>query len=284
MSSSGVGNPPDGGLASGLPPGAEHYRAFVGPPETYDIVSAMQFNLLTILGLRERHYLLDIGCGSLRAGRLFIPYLLPGRYFGVEPNQWLLDEGIRSEIGKDLIDAKRPSFSNDDHFSFEALNQSFDFIIAQSIFSHTSLAQLKTCLAEAKKVMKPTCIFAATFVMGDEDYTSDDWVYPGCVTYRLETFTALAQEQGLVCKTIDWLHPAEQTWMLITHPELEARLVEASDTSRMLRLEQELGLYKERMSRLERHPYVRFGLTVRGVLQSLRRSIRARAGGGPKTG
>ena len=49
-----------------LPTGSHHHRAFVGPPEKYDIVSAMQFNLLTFLGLREDHYLLDIGCGSLR--------------------------------------------------------------------------------------------------------------------------------------------------------------------------------------------------------------------------
>src|SRR5438128_572554 len=51
----------------------------------HDLAAAFQFNLLTRLGLREEDYLLDIGCGALRAGRLFITYLLPGRYFGVEP-------------------------------------------------------------------------------------------------------------------------------------------------------------------------------------------------------
>lgn len=55
-------------LGISLPAGSKHYRAFVGPPEKYGVVSAMQFNLLTFLGLREDHYLLDIGCGSLRGG------------------------------------------------------------------------------------------------------------------------------------------------------------------------------------------------------------------------
>src|SRR5260221_10635897 len=69
------------------PKNAEDYRAFVGPEDGYDRMSAMQFNLLTFLGLREDHYPLYIGCGSLRAGRLFIPYLKPGRYFGIEPQE-----------------------------------------------------------------------------------------------------------------------------------------------------------------------------------------------------
>ena len=63
--------------AKALPPGARHYAAYVGPPEQYDFMGATQFRLLTTLGLREHHSVLDFGCGSLRAGRLLIPYLAP---------------------------------------------------------------------------------------------------------------------------------------------------------------------------------------------------------------
>ena len=62
-------------LGLGLKPGDAHYRAYVGPPEDYDLIAAMTFNLLTTLGLRQHHSLLDVGCGSLRIGRLLIPYL-----------------------------------------------------------------------------------------------------------------------------------------------------------------------------------------------------------------
>jgi len=74
-------------LGAGLAPDSNNYRAYVGPVEKYDLVAANQFNLLTMLGLRENHFLLDVGCGSLRGGRLFIPYLLPHHYFGIEPNE-----------------------------------------------------------------------------------------------------------------------------------------------------------------------------------------------------
>ena len=70
------------GIAIDLSPGDNHYRAYVGPPKDYDLVSAMVFNLLTCLGLRQHHRVLDIGCGSLRSGRLLIPYLNKGNYFG----------------------------------------------------------------------------------------------------------------------------------------------------------------------------------------------------------
>jgi hypothetical protein len=62
--------------AKTLTPGDMHYTAYVGPPAQYDFMGASQFRLLCTLGLRENHTLLDFGCGSLRAGRLLIPYLL----------------------------------------------------------------------------------------------------------------------------------------------------------------------------------------------------------------
>src|SRR5687768_2590652 len=73
---------------------SQEYRTHTGDEELYDVRAALQFNLLTMLGLRDEHYLLDIGCGSLCAGRLLIPYLRPGRYFGIEPMEWLVKKGI----------------------------------------------------------------------------------------------------------------------------------------------------------------------------------------------
>jgi len=48
----------------------EEHRKYVGPPERYDLAASGQFSLLTLLGMREDQSLLDIGCGSLRGGRL----------------------------------------------------------------------------------------------------------------------------------------------------------------------------------------------------------------------
>jgi len=67
------------------------HRKFLGPEDSYDLAAASQFNLLTMLGLREAHSVLDICCGGLRAGRPLICYLQPGRYFGLEPEKWVLE-------------------------------------------------------------------------------------------------------------------------------------------------------------------------------------------------
>ena len=42
--------------------------------------------MLLAAGLRDTHRLVDVGCGSLRAGRMLIPYLCPGRFSHAYPD------------------------------------------------------------------------------------------------------------------------------------------------------------------------------------------------------
>lgn len=214
-----------------LKAGDQHYKAYVGPPLKYDLVGAMQFNLLTSLGLRDSNSLLDIGCGSLRAGKLFIPYLQKGNYYGIEPNAWLIEEGITHEIGRDLIEIKQPTFSHSEAFEMESFATSFDFMIAQSIFSHTSAAQVRQCFAEACKMLSSKGIFAATFVLGDTNYEGEEWVYPGCVTFTEKYIHEMAGEFGFGALKTDWYHPNGQTWFVIFH---ESHREEAREKVRQL--------------------------------------------------
>jgi len=39
--------------------------------------------------------LLDIGCGALCGGYWMINFLRPGCYFGVEPNTFMFEEGVK---------------------------------------------------------------------------------------------------------------------------------------------------------------------------------------------
>jgi len=248
-------------LGIDLPVGSHHYRAFVGSSSLYDLVAATQFNLLTALGLREYHYLLDIGCGSLRAGRLFIPYLLSGRYFGIEPEPWLIEASMANEIGNDLIRIKKPTFSHDRNFTLSIFNQKFDFVLAQEIFIHASQAQISKCLSEAKKVMNPTAVFAATFREGQDNYEGNDWHYPDCIEYTLNRMRELAAEQGLICKPFDWPHPGPQSWLLYIHPENESNTLELSAGAEPLRLLSKLRYTENRLNCWENHPHV--GLIAR---------------------
>ena len=147
-------NPTDK-LGLGLSPGDAHYRAYVGPPEDYDLVAAMCFGLLTSLGLRGRHCLLDVGCGSLRLGRLLIPYLNAAHYYGLEPNQWLVDEGLAQELGASIVPLKEPQFYFGDSSQLIGKTDFFDFAIAQSIFSHCGLDLLTKHLTEIHSALAP---------------------------------------------------------------------------------------------------------------------------------
>lgn len=199
---------------SKLKAGDSHYMAYVGPPTQYDFMGATQFRLLCTLGLRANHSLLDVGCGSLRGGRLFLSYLDEGRYFGIEPNQWLIEDAINNQIGKDLIALKKPKFDHNSDFMTDVFAQQFDFIIAQSIFSHTGSDLINTALCNFEKSLKPSGLVVATFVDGIADFDGSGWVYPGCVNYRQSTVERFAKEAGFSVIRLPWYHP-RQTWYLL---------------------------------------------------------------------
>lgn len=193
-----------------------NYKRFITPPEFYDTVGALQFCVLRNLGLRENHYLLDIGCGSLRGGKLFIPYLLPNRYYGIEPEQWLIDEAIDKELGRDMVRIRQPTFSNDSNFTLSIFHQEFDYLLAQSIFIHAAERQIRRCLAEARKVMKPEALFAANYSVGKENYGGDEWSYPNAVKYTREYMASMIEDAGLVCRCVNCSHPGGHEWIVIT--------------------------------------------------------------------
>ncbi len=196
---------------SELSPGDHHYTAYIGPPEQYDFMGASQFRLLCTLGLRANHKLLDFGCGSLRAGRFFITYLNEGCYYGVEPNKWLIEDAIKNQIGQDIVRIKKPSFNYNDKFSVDDFGTKFDFIVAQSIFSHSGIDIVRKSLKNFNSSLATDGLIIATFVLGNCDFEGDGWVYPGCVNYRPSTVKRLATDADLLVTRIPWYHP-RQTW------------------------------------------------------------------------
>ena len=204
-------------LGLGLAPGDPHYRAFVGPPEDYDLITAMTFGLLTSLGLRQHHRLLDIGCGSLRIGRVLIPYLNAERYVGIEPNRWLIEEGVAKEVGQDSVALKRPTFCEDDSTRPLRGGEPIDFAVAQSIFSHCGMDLLDHWLGEVAAVLGPSGALVATFLIGESDPEESGWIYPSCVQFRPETMEAQAARHGFSFQILDWRHP-RQTWGLFARP------------------------------------------------------------------
>ncbi len=203
-----------------LPAGSNHYRAYVGPTDRFDFMSASQFALLFQLGLRENHRVLDFGCGSLRLGRLLIPYLNRGGYCGLDPNAWLIADGIAHELGAAAIDLKMPSFSHSDTFQADVFGCRFDFLMAQSIVSHTGPDLVRKLLVSIPRALNPDGLFLFSYVR-DENATvepEDGWHYPGCVGYSRKWFEEELAKVGLVSRALPWFHPA-QTWHMAAFSE-----------------------------------------------------------------
>lgn len=203
----------------------DDYRSFVGPGDEYDLIGAAQFALLYALGLREHHRLLDIGCGSLRAGRMLISYLRPGGYAGVEPNRWLIDDAINDQLGREILAVKRPVFDPTEDFSIGHLGR-FDFVLAQGIATNTGPCLLPRLLGAIKQALSPTGIAAATFIhpgSGDhdavevaiDDQTAPAWRYPGCYAYTRAAIAETISSADLCGQPIGWYHPRHQWWLLI---------------------------------------------------------------------
>jgi len=230
--------PLDESLGLGIAPGGDHYRAFVGPPEDYDLVSAMSFTLLTCLGLRQHHKLLDVGCGSLRIGRLLIPYLNAGHYTGIEPNGWLIEDGVRRELGRDQVVVKRPVLHVADNARDLPGVERFDYALAQSIFSHCGPDLFQQWLHDISARLAEGGALAATYLIDEKDCEQSGWIYPGCVSYRTETVAAMARKAGLGLLVLDWKHP-RQTWALFYKPGFDVSWIKDGQISwnaRMARL------------------------------------------------
>lgn len=245
------------------------HRKYVGSGQKYDLQAASQFGLLTALGLREEHTVLDLGCGSLCVGRLLIPYLAPGHYFGIDPEEWLVEAALAQEVGRDLVTLKHPTFSNEGGFRLTVFKRRFDYIIAHSIFSHTSRRQMETAFQEAREALDPQGIFVCTFNKGDEDYAGEEWVYPGGVFFRMETVQQVARDAGLACVEIPWTHHGKQTWVALTHPAHLDRLPALHDPMKTVLLEKRLRDATQTLETLERQPLVRLSKRTQRLLRRL---------------
>jgi hypothetical protein len=96
-----------------------------------------------------------------------------------------------------------------------SFGRTFDYLLAQSVFTHSSKAQIVQCMTEASKVMTPRSVFVATYLRGDTDYDGHEWVYPDCVPYRESSMQSMAADCGLTCVPYTYPHPAGVSWVLL---------------------------------------------------------------------
>jgi SAM-dependent methyltransferase len=162
----------------------------------------LQFDYLLRHGLRPSDRMLEIGCGNLRAGRLFIEYLDPGNYYGLDISPDILLDGQRTltELG---LQAKFAHLALVSDLTFGFLPAAhFSVVHAHSVFSHSPRHVIAECLSNVGRVMAPGAFFDFTFhrTAGAEHHLLG-WAF----YYRSDTLLGLARSHGLDARIMtDW--------------------------------------------------------------------------------
>jgi len=112
-----------------------------------------QFNYLVSRGLKPNHKVLDLGCGSMRVGVWLTDYLNEGSYFGIEPHRKSLEAAATYEIPLHGLVEKRPRLLWDDQYSCEHFAESFDFVLAFSVFHWLGSEQTSVALTRILKTL-----------------------------------------------------------------------------------------------------------------------------------
>lgn len=188
----------------------------------WDEVGALQMAFLRSEGLRPQDALLDVGCGCLRGGVHLVAYLEPGRYYGIDRDAQLVRAGLEIELPRAGL-AGRLSPDHllvDDAFEVGRLGATFDVAWAQSLFTHLTPPDIRRCLEQVARVVRPGGRFYATFFRAGDDVSVPVTHQPGGIVthpdmdpyhYRFHDLAALAD--GLPWRATDlggWSHPRAQ--------------------------------------------------------------------------
>lgn len=137
------------------------HRRYVGG--MWEEGGRIQHDFLVAQGLEPSHRFLDVGCGSFRAGVHLIDHLEPGHYFGIDINPDVIRSGYDHELTEDQQQRlPRSNLRATDRFDAD-FGVAFDMAIAQSVFTHIPLNNIRLCLYRVAKVMKPGGRFFASF-------------------------------------------------------------------------------------------------------------------------
>lgn len=136
----------------------------------WEEMGELQFRFLLDNGLKPQHRMLDIGCGTLRGGRHFIGYLDTGHYTGMDISQKVLAFGEKLLAQENLVE-KRPTLvlNEEKRLRFSMFtDQTFDFLLAQSVFTHLPSEYIEECFQHVKQVMGADSQFFFTHFLGDD--------------------------------------------------------------------------------------------------------------------
>lgn len=203
----------------------EWHRRTIGNMPHWDYLGKIQLDYLVERGLKPEHYLLDVGCGPLRAGIHFIEYLETGHYAGVDQHADMLETAREVELPKHGLVAKQPHLLANQLFEFGKFGMTFDYAMAQSVFTHITLNAIMRCLAEIRLVLKPGGRFYASIFENPHGKLFVDDIHPAETTvthydrdffhYDLDTLRYACEGTGLTMEYEgDYGHPHNEKMLV----------------------------------------------------------------------
>jgi SAM-dependent methyltransferase len=202
---------------------AGRHRDLVGGQ--WDVVGKHQSDYLISQGLMPHHTFLDVGCGSLRGGIHFVEYLDAGNYYGIDHSLDLMMAGWEHELPVE----HRPKLPKENllangAFRVGDFGQTFDYALAQSLFTHIGLSQIRLCFCRVAQALKPGGKFYVTFFEEPEgtpidaaggqgklrSFRNPYWNFASDLEWA-SSFAPLEYEY-----IGDWNHPANQKIALFT--------------------------------------------------------------------
>ena len=158
-----------------------------------------------------------------------IHFLDRGRYFGIEPAAFMLRKGIEHVLEPAAREEKQPRFDTNDRFDFSVFGEKFDVVLARSIWTHASKAQVQTMLDGFAANSSPEAFFLTSYLpasfwtMRTRDYQGDQWIgrshqssEPGLVYHSFGWIKEQVEARGMFVTQLPDLILNKQHWLRIS--------------------------------------------------------------------
>jgi 2-polyprenyl-3-methyl-5-hydroxy-6-metoxy-1,4-benzoquinol methylase len=177
-------------------------------------IGDIQFDFLKSRGLSPENTMLDIGCGALRGGKRFMNHLNSGNYTGMDINENIIETG-KEKLDDEFIENNDPNIivNNDLKFNEFASTKEFDYILAQSVFTHLPAEDIVECFENIDSIMNANSVFYATFSEGTDPTSFVNYGYDST------ELVSMAEQHNLDATALPpaaYPHPGGQRMLEVT--------------------------------------------------------------------